>query len=507
MKKTLSLRIIAMLLALLLCSCAALISCADQTNDPSDGESSPDEGNGDQSGDDGQEGSSKPPSYLPLTTYDGAEVHILEWSANQAEIGSTWIPWEEIDVDEGDGDPLNNAIYDRNGLVEETYDVVITKEYRDVNDDLYTTTVRTNESSGDQAYQMITLRTFNIPTLCMENLMMDMNTLEYLHTDMPWWSQDSVHSYTMGDALFFAAPEMLLRDKGATAVMFFNQKIAADENIEDLYTIAEDGEWTWELMIELAQSVVADMNGDDEINSIEDMYGLEGGERDLLYLLYSGTGMKFADIDADGYLQLNFGDDVSITTWQEIMDSVMYTDFYFYNNVDKTTLSDGYSIFRMDRALFKADMVKSVLSLRNMESDYGVLPIPKYDKYQDDYSSLVWMHYDSVLGIPGSCTNADMVSVVLEYMSYLSYQNVYPIFYDTIILGKSARDEQSKQMLELAFKTRMIDPGQVYLGAFDATFLNAFILKNNNPASLWGSIETQVAAQLDEYNQKIDELS
>ena len=54
---------------------------------------------------------------------------------------------------------------------------------------------------------MITMITAGIAPYSLENMMANMLELENLHTDMPWWNQDSVRSYTMGDSLFFAAPE------------------------------------------------------------------------------------------------------------------------------------------------------------------------------------------------------------------------------------------------------------------------------------------------------------
>ena len=501
-------RILAMLLALIMAlGVLAMTACADTSEDPEESQEGTQPGDETPAPEEEQE-ERLPLDYLPTTRYDGTEIHILEWSANgQEEVGRGWIPWEEIDVDEGDGDPINNAIYDRNGYVEELYGVEITKEYLSVDGSpAYATAFRSNESSGDQAYQMITMRTVGIAGFAMENLMANMYDMPNLHTDMPWWSQDSVRSYTMGDALFFAAPEMLLRDKGATAVMYFNQKIAEDQGIEDLYEIAKEGGWTMDLMIELAEGVAADMDGDDLVSSAEDMFGLDGGGRDIPYFLFTGSGNKFAVIDDDGYLELTFGDEETITVWQDILDYVMYSDFYSMNVGDPSRVPEGFNVFRDDRCLFQMNLVKDVLGLRNMESDYGVLPIPKYDETQENYSSLVWMHHDCVLGIPGSCTNTEIISTVLEHMSYISYYDIYPIFYDTIILGKSARDQQSKEMLELVFQTRAFDPGQYWLAESTGPFLVLFEQKKTNIASVWASAVNRVESELEDFNEKIDEL-
>ena len=90
-------------------------------------------------------------------------------------------------------------------------------------------------------------------------------------------------------------------------------------------------------------------------------------------------------------------------------------------------------------------------------------------------------------------------------MSYISYYDVYPIFYDTIILGKSARDEQSKQMLELVFKTRSFDPGQYWLHEY-IPFLTLFEQKVTNISSTWASAVPQVEKAIEDFNEEIDKI-
>lgn len=507
-------KLVALFLALIMVIGAlALVGCANDPDNEPDNKKDPGSTDPDDNGDDGDdEDVLLPIDYLPDTKYSGGEVHVAEWTVDgYTTAGSSWVPWEEIAVDIGDGDPINNAIYDRNGVVEEKYDVTITREYIYVNGGYLTSAIRTNASTGSDAYQMITTRTLGISAFCLEGLMTDMNTLDYLHTDMPWWNADSVASYTMGNTLYFAAPEMLLRDKGATATMYFNADLAEDEGVEDLFQLVEDGEWTMEKMIKIAESVAKDVDGDDAISSSEDIYGLSGTPSDVPYFLYTCAGRKFAVINDDGYLELTFGDEESINIWQEVIDTILYADYYFYNAQDSAKIPSEYDVFTSGHSLFNTGIVRNAyIQYRNMEDAYGILPIPKYDSYQEGYASLVWMHHDSVLGIPGSCVNKEAVSVALEYMSYLSYYKVYPVFYETIILGKSARDQHSKEMLEIIFKTRSFDPGLYWLESVMHSGSGFWTLRERNVknvSSLWESLKTKVNTAVDEFNEKIDELS
>jgi hypothetical protein len=249
-----------------------------------------------------------PLDYLPEDGFGGATFHILAWTANGlTDVGGKWIPWEEGYVAEKDGDMLGSAVFNRNAWVEENYEVTITQEYVSVDPvggPDYATVVRGDAGSGNSNYQLFTLRSLNIVGLIEEELFADMNDYsQYIKTDQPWWVEDSVASYTLGSHLYVASSEMLLRDKGATAAMYFNQNIAADYDLPDFFTLVEDYEWTLEQMIDACDIVFTSLDGDDEMNSDLDMWGCVGGDSPVYYL-FNACGYKFAHIDDDGYVQI-----------------------------------------------------------------------------------------------------------------------------------------------------------------------------------------------------------
>ncbi|MBQ7338543.1 MAG: hypothetical protein IJW40_08855 [Clostridia bacterium] len=511
MKNSMCKRLLAAILALvMMLGVMSLLSCADDQQE-GNGDTPADEGTTPDEGGETDEGAPEErlPLNLPEVNYNGAQIHVMEWSAGgQVDTGKGWIPWEEIDVDDYDGDLLTGAIYDRNSLIEETYGVVITKEYVSV-DQGYDTKIRNNHNSGDDAYQVMTLRSLGITTFILENLMTNMYDLEHVDTGKIWWNQDSVSSYTLGSTLYFAAPELLLRDKGATAAMYYNSKVAADHEITDLYDLVKNGDWTWETFIDYCERVSTSLDGDDLMNSINDQWGIVGSDSDV-FRLFSGTGIKFAHIDEDGYLAYDFGDEDSILKMQEVFEEIIYSDFFCHNGLVAFEGAATTAPFRSDNALFTIAGVREVNTMRAMTTDYGILPVPKYDSYQDDYSSLVWVHDDSVLGIPSAVEDEEMVGLIVEAMSYYSWYDVYPKFYDTVIMGRSTRDEQSKEMLEIVFRTRLYDPGQFWDSGSGASgiqnkYLRLPVTKESNISSIWSSYEEAVEKRFEEINTIIDE--
>ncbi len=515
-------RFLTLLLALLMLLTATvtmlvLVSCGDETPD-----NNPDKPITDNRPTTGEGGDKveRIPLDVPDKNYETSEgktpFHILQWSCNnQVAVGQSWIPWEEGHVEEEDGDMLGSAVFDRNAWVEQEFGVEISKEYVSIDGGpSFVSRVMTNASTSANEFQLLTLRTIEIFTLVQEELYFDMNEYKdtILHTNQPWWVQDSVRSFTLGSHLFVASTEMLLRDKGATATLYFNQTLAKDyeEELPNFFELVDEGEWTKEQMEIACEKVAHSNDGDDEMNSTDDIWGCFGAD-DPVYYLYNGFGQKFGHIDDFGYLEYNFGTGDSITIMQDVFLDIMYADFYFNRHVKKLMLEENENLFVDGKSLFYSGLVKDTTNeMKNMEDLYGILPHPLLDEDQEDYSSLVWIHHDSSVGIPAHVKDPEMSAIILEALSWESYYSVYPVFYDTILLNRAAKDADSKRMLEIIFNTRSFDPGQYYDGGSTASGLHSdggFLRLSGRGtadiAGIWAKYEGTVKENMDKVNSWI----
>ena len=511
MKRILSIfLVVVMLLSALI---VGLVSCDDpeQEKKPNTENSTNGNGNGNRN--------DRIPLELPESAYEGYEgatYNILEWACGgQENAGESWIPWEEGDIDQLDGGMLSQAVFDRNAWVEQTFDIDITKEYASVEvAPTHITRMRENASTTSNAYQLVTQRSRNLISMVQEGLMYDMNEFDgtILHTDQPWWVQNSVESYTLGAKLYAACTEFLLRDKGATAALYFNQTLAADyEDLPNFFELVDNMEWTFDQMIEACEIVSHSADGDDLMNSGADIWGMYGGD-DPVFFLYAATGRQFAHIDGGGYMEYDFGYDASsIVVMKEIFENVMYADWYLNTATDKSIL-DNYEgkVFVDGQALFAGGMVKSLNDYKEMEDLYGILPYPMYDLDQEGYNSLVWIHHDSVLGIPQHVVDAEMSAVILEALSWESYYRVYPTFYETILLDRSAKDEDSKRMLKLVFETRVYDPGQYWDTVTGLQhgqgLLRLTARESSDIASVWAEFQGAVEQCVKDINKMISNM-
>jgi hypothetical protein len=450
-------------------------------------------------------------SYDFSSAGEKATYHILQWTVGtNEEPGTDWIPWEEGNVDADDGDLISKQILDRNSLAEETFGVDITSEYVGV-DNGYISRVRADKQTQTNEFQLLTIRSLQAWELVYEEMLYNMN--EYadkniLHTDMPWWSQDAVKSYTLGESLYLCSTELLLRDKGATTAMYFNPSIAADyADIPDLYELVEDKSWTFEVMLDACEIVAASLDNDDLMNSVDDMWGVAGSDDDT-QMLFNGFGFRFAHIDDDGYVVYDFdSDEDAINTMIDIHEMFHYADWNT-NRIDNQLIGSDTGtqrgLFESDKALFRtASCVKTAITqMRDMKTDYGILPMPLLNEDQENYSSLVWLHHDSVLGMPSGCTNPEMSAVILEFLSWEGSYSVVPQLYETILYGRAAKTAEAKRSLQIIFETRSYDPGQFW---DDPTGLQDNLLRLCNKGG--SDIQSLVASFIDQTYEEIAKVN
>ena len=452
-----------------------------------------------------------PLDYLPETKYN-ATINILEWSCNGVtDVGVSWIPWEEGDVEEEDGDMLASAVFDRNAWVEEEYGVEITKEYASIDGNPgYITLARNDASVSSNLYQIFTMRTIEIVHMIKEDLFADMNEYEeYLRVDKPWWVADSVDSFTLGSHLYAASSEMLLRDKGATAALYFNQSMYADyaEDLPNFFDLAADGEWTLEEILDACEVVAHSADNNDLLDSADDVWGWIGDD-DPVYFLFNAAGYKFAHVDEDGFIAYDFAQDGndSVAVMQDIFEKVIYAEWYLHEGlIGKSILEVDQDLFVDGNVLFKSGMIKDTTNrLKSMTELYGILPHPMSSIDQENYSSLVYQHHDSAVGIPSHTADKVMSAVILEALSWESYYSVYPTFYETLLLNRAAKDQESKEMLKIIFATRSYDPGQ-YWDSTSALHGGSGLLRlsqsgNSDIASVWARHSDMVKEAIDRVN-------
>lgn len=145
---------------------------------------------------------------------------------------------DEIFV-EDTSNQVYEAIYKRNSNVEEKLKVRI-EVFKSAGWDSYYTEansqLRASVSSNDAAFDIISGWQPCIPELAAEGLMTDLNTVQYIGTGMPWWTQSLVEELTVGGKLHFVTGDIsVLTMLGSMRVFVCNKALSDDSGIPNLY--------------------------------------------------------------------------------------------------------------------------------------------------------------------------------------------------------------------------------------------------------------------------------
>ena len=383
---------------------------------------------------------------VPVKNFNGREFTIF--TSNWWDVKSMMV--YDICPEEYNGDPLNDSAYERMTKIEETYNCKISQiqGVYDVSPDF--TKLQTSVRSGDPLCDFAMMRGIYFTTLLTDNYLINLDNLENINFDNPWWQKGCSDALLLGGKRYGVSGSISTMEIALTAMMAFNKNILADFNLESPYDIVKSGAWTFEKVIEMCKVVSRDVDGDG-VMGVDDMVGLVYG-RDEIWNLMNSCGVKFIEIDSDGYPQLVIDKPENLSKAQNILEKLF----------DKSYTANNWHVggkWSAQKTLFSLPWANSVIGNRVLDFDFGIVPLPKYDTAQGDYMSNIYG-----LGLPIICvpvTNNEMedTGLFMEALSYEGYKSVFPVYYEIMLKTKGARDSESEDMIDYIFGNLYYDTG------------------------------------------------
>ena len=234
---------------------------------------------------------------LPDKTYDGAEVMFLTSKCTWSDKYTCF----EIYASEMNGQLINDAVYTRNGQVEEILDIRIAETLMvDVH-----TIARETLIAGDTEFDVVMPYINKGISLATEGLLMDLNTLPYLALEKPWWDQRANENLVISDKIFFTTGDISILDNECTMVMFFNKDMIDQYNLDNPYTLVNEYAWTIDKVGEMSSVVTNDTNGDGKMTE-DDTWGLSVAYNAPISF-YFGAGERIVVDDGAGGLKFAIG--------------------------------------------------------------------------------------------------------------------------------------------------------------------------------------------------------
>jgi ABC-type glycerol-3-phosphate transport system substrate-binding protein len=170
-----------------------------------------------------------------------------------------WI--EDMYVEKATGEIVDDAIFERNSMIAEKYNISITYQPSS-HDNTETDAVKTI-LAGDDAYSLVMAHGRAAFAYANQGLVLDWNTdLPYVNLDNPWWDQDARKSLSINNQLYVMIGDLSYCSMGAANLMLFNKQMFMDLDLEFPYQLVKDGKWTYETWETMAKGAAMDLNGD-----------------------------------------------------------------------------------------------------------------------------------------------------------------------------------------------------------------------------------------------------
>ncbi len=446
------------------------------------------------------------------TTFDNQEIVILSryregWTSG------------EIAVEALNTDLINDTVYERNKEVEDRLKVKI-NSIEESNHDPFVTMnrVTTAVTAGTHEYDLVACACYVSINQALEGTFVNLRATEYLDLDKPWWAQGFNEAVEYQGTQYVATGSALLSMYRFAFVTVFNKEIFKDNNVPFLYEDVKNGTWTLDRQIDLVQTFYRD-DGNGVQDLVGDVYGLATNDYISVDPYWSACEVGILGRDENGSYELIFDTsklfDVAEKTIKLIYESgdAVYNHKHYGLDDEQEDIRD---MFASDGAAMATLRILELENeaIRSMQSEYGVIPMPKFNAEQEDYHTFLHDQV-TVLSIPASISKDEerweAVGAVMEALASNSHYSLRTAYYETTLRTKSAQDPESAEMMDMIINNVYIDPGILYtqaVGNFHDTFRQIMGKGVNSVTSDYKKVLAQVEKRkLPQMLEKLDELA
>jgi len=366
-----------------------------------------------------------------------------------------------IEAEEENGNLINDAAYTRNMNVTDKYNFeLVCTPYGD--DQLTSTVLRRIIQSGSDEYDLIIVRQHQAPSLITSGSFVDLNGVPYLDFDKPWWDQGIMKQISIAGKKFAGFGDLIVGANDALRVLMFNKELHRNAGLEDIYTLAKEGKWTLDAFHNMSRDISMDLNGDGVMDT-DDRYGLILQQGGVVCFMF-GAGVDLISKDENDEPFLSAGNERSLLALQKIWDIANAPDLALFDSAfqSSTPWLNLQLAFENNQGLFFGEVLNLVERMRATDTDFGVIPFPKYDEIQENYYTFADSWCMNQMFIPITNQNLTQTGQALEILNAESYYTVRPAYYDKSLNGKFMRDEESSEMLDIILANKVISLDELF---------------------------------------------
>ena len=428
--------------------------------------------------------------------YDNAVVRVL--AMEELAKYDVWGEGEES------ADIIYDAVYNRNVAVEERLNIQLQPDIQAIKWQAYAAMVRNLVQGGDDTYDFMFIMGNASIQSGNDTQFMDLSDNTYIDFDQPWWWSEAMDELSLdGETYRYLVGDISLSHYMMSGATLFNK--ALYENVlgdpEELYKLVLDGGWTLDTLREYCTAAYQDVNGDGALNS-GDIYGSIIGNPEILKQMEYATDLQRYTRDEKGWIQLAYDEERAIELTEKLCALLYETTGIEYRSdyTNSALFAQRNMVFFLERL-----RVATGDQIRNMEDDYGIIPLPKMDDKQQEYRALIHNNSEFIV-IPKTAKDPSMSGAVIEALCAESYRSVVEVFYESALKLKYSRDAYSGQCIDLIASSARKNVLYEYNGTFGCGNLITDLVKQNstNFASSYASSKTITGKIIQKFMENLE---
>lgn len=452
-------------------------------------------------------------SNAPKADFDSATFRV---AGMDPEIYNTVLI--EFDFESDQEDIVYAAIYKRNRAVEERYNLKFENDYIGTYNECKSLFEK-NVFANDPYYSLYMMTQRDSLSEVLDGAAIPSDSIPYLDFSSPWYQNGLNSVFNIEGIQLLCYTDTCMCSYLSTICLFFNQNIVRDRtDIDDPYELVENGTWTLDKFFSLANTAKNDLNSDGFSVDDGDIFGITGEHDGLYASMWVGSDIKAIDVDGDGDIIFNAAKNEKFTGIVEKIANQVNMDGFFCNSYkyfsDISTNGDiqrrgGQQYFSEGKSLFMVGGLGNIQTLRDMEADFGLVPLPKYDESQKEYKTRTvdgWIY-----NVPSvSDIDLKMTGTVIDALGAEAANYVKPAYFEQTLQYKYIREtdkEITLKMLNLIFDSATIDLSDTFLDCFAVPMWTVISEGNGNYQSSIDSLERRVKITLNENQKKITALA
>ncbi len=419
-------------------------------------------------------------------------------------------------ADGNTGEAISDALYSRQITMEDYYDIEVVSE---LEPDLYNKLITAVGTNADEYDIVIMPARKMMESAVASGYLTDLNQRDELKLEASYWDQRIQTEYNIQGRLYTIEGDFSIIDELRTNVIIYNKDLYEQYGFNSEYgtpySLVAEGSWTLKMLLEMSEGLSQDIQGDGL--GTDDTWSIIS-EVNAPYTFYLGSGRKTIVNDNEG-LSLTYKTDYDgiYNIIEQCMEVCENPEILFANRGTPISSDEDYwtiasDMFMNGQALFRTTTLSAVTRLRDMRSDYGILPIAKVNAKQDGYYCLVSADNHCPIGIPVTAAShydrtAELTEAFCYFSRYEASATLYDAFFETMTYARLCRTEDDINMLNVVFNSKTFDLD--FAAAITGTQSTLWSISKNQSTSTLssslGTIRDASSTKLTDYFQKVVE--